>query len=198
MGCRALTLLFPLILFSSILSAVSWSHGDLLRSALETEFQEWMRSIRRRIHQHPEIGFEEYETGELIRSELDALGIDYVWPVAKTGVVASIIGSLECPSFALRADMDALRLQVLLDLLVLSHEERKILAKFVGAVIGSIGEEFPFLRRGLQTTRIQRWIPGGTACLSSVEELVDWEYKSKVDGKMHACGHAHVAMFWCR
>lgn len=85
---------------------------EILNSAKKD--RDWLVSIRRKIHENPELGFEEYNTSSIIRSELDKLGIPYEYPYAKTGFVAQI-GSGSGPVVALRADMDALCLQVFIN-----------------------------------------------------------------------------------
>ena len=82
-----------------------------LQFAKEPELFDWMVGIRRRIHENPELGYEEFETSKLIRTELDKLGISYKYPVANTGVIG-YIGSGQPPFVAIRADMDALAMQV--------------------------------------------------------------------------------------
>jgi IAA-amino acid hydrolase len=52
----------------------------------------------KRIHQFLKLAFKEYRTSEVIRSELDLLGIDNKWLVTRTRVVATI-GSGQKPVF---------------------------------------------------------------------------------------------------
>ncbi|GAA0161449.1 metalloprotease [Lithospermum erythrorhizon] len=98
---------------SSMLECSDWSKKcseEIIRIAKETENIEWMKSIRRRIHEKPELAFQEFETSKLIREELDKMEISYKYPLAVTGIRA-IIGTGEPPFVALRADMDALPIQ---------------------------------------------------------------------------------------
>jgi len=95
-----------------------------------------MVAVRRDLHQHPELAYEEFRTSQVIRRHLDELAIPYRHPVAETGIVAQL-GTGRPPCVALRADMDAL----------------------------------------------------------PIDEETDVPFRSRVAGKMHACGHdAHVAM----
>jgi len=65
--------------------------------------------LRHRLHQIPELGYEEVKTAQLIRAELDGLKIPYYAGVdnAPTATVA-LIGDPAKPCVALRADIDAL------------------------------------------------------------------------------------------
>lgn len=68
-----------------------------------------LRDIRRRLHRWPELGFQEFQTANLIAETLSSLGVPFRSGVGRTGVVASL-GS-GAPTIALRADMDALPIQ---------------------------------------------------------------------------------------
>ena len=82
---------------SSALQALRAWHGELTR-------------IRRQLHTHPELGFEEHVTAALVASELERYGVDEIHRgIGKTGVVAVIRGAgSSAASIGLRADMDAL------------------------------------------------------------------------------------------
>src|ERR1700716_1548797 len=64
-------------------------------------------AIRREIHRHPELGFEEHNTQAIVEREIDAPGIEHR-RIAKTGVVGIVRGALPGHVTGLRADMDAL------------------------------------------------------------------------------------------
>jgi amidohydrolase len=67
--------------------------------------------IRRDIHAHPELGFEEVRTAGIVARELERMGIRHQTGVGKTGVVGLIEGGRPGPVLAIRADMDALPIQ---------------------------------------------------------------------------------------
>ena len=67
--------------------------------------------VRRDIHAHPELGFEEVRTAGVVARELARLGISHQTGVGRTGVVGVIEGCRPGPVLAIRADMDALPIQ---------------------------------------------------------------------------------------
>ncbi|MEO8755705.1 MAG: M20 aminoacylase family protein [Casimicrobiaceae bacterium] len=69
--------------------------------------------IRRDLHAHPELGFEEHRTARVVQERLAALGIEHHTGIGKTGIVAVIHGTSSASgrSVGLRADMDALPMQ---------------------------------------------------------------------------------------
>jgi len=100
---------------------------------MHAELTEW----RRDLHAHPELGFEETRTSDLVAAKLAAFGCEVHRGLGKTGVVGTLRAGASPRSVGLRADMDAL----------------------------------------------------------PITEANTCEYRSRHQGKMHACGHdGHTTM----
>jgi amidohydrolase len=80
-----------------------------IRELTEKYFDETVQ-IRRHLHQHPELSYEEYQTSEFIKKELDKIGVSYQ-TIFKTGITGELHGNSRGPVIALRADIDALPIQ---------------------------------------------------------------------------------------
>ncbi|HEX9132322.1 MAG TPA: amidohydrolase [Ktedonobacteraceae bacterium] len=109
------------------------SESDRLKSDID-ELVPGMVAMRRDLHEHPELAFEEVRTSGIVAQRLRTMGLEVQTGIAKTGVVGLLRGGASkqgAKTIAIRADMDAL----------------------------------------------------------PIHELNEIDYRSTIDGKMHACGH---------
>ncbi|WP_110933337.1 M20 metallopeptidase family protein [Paenibacillus bouchesdurhonensis] len=78
-----------------------------LAKPLQQQLTEW----RRDFHRHPETGYEEFRTSEIVAKHLESLGLEVTRNVGRTGVVGLLRGHMPGSTIGLRADMDALPIQ---------------------------------------------------------------------------------------
>src|ERR1700758_5553089 len=76
-----------------------------------SEFHDDLTSWRRDIHAHPELGFEEERTSDLVANKLAEFGYEIFRGVGRTGVVGRLRAGTSARAIGLRADMDALPIE---------------------------------------------------------------------------------------
>ena len=81
---------------------------DLIQQ-LAAEYHAEAVAVRRHLHAHPELSFQEHNTSRYVAEQLQAIGVEFHTGIAGTGIVALVKGkNPKKRVIALRADMDAL------------------------------------------------------------------------------------------
>jgi hippurate hydrolase len=75
------------------------------------ELQAELTRIRRDIHAHPELAYEEHRTSDMVAAKLAEWGLEVHRGLGKTGVVGTLRKGNSPKAVGLRADMDALPMQ---------------------------------------------------------------------------------------
>lgn len=107
---------------------MSVSPIDELKAEID-ELVPGLVAMRRDLHEHPELAFEEVRTSRIVAQRLQALGLEVQTGVAKTGVVGLLRGGAapeNARTIAIRADMDALPIHELNDIDYRSQTDGKM------------------------------------------------------------------------
>ncbi len=91
-------------------STCSLSDMTYLRDALTERVGEFIQ-LRRDIHSHPELAFEEHRTSDLVATKLESWGYQVHRGLGGTGVVGTLKRGSSERKLGIRADMDALPIQ---------------------------------------------------------------------------------------
>lgn len=83
-------------------------------------------ALRRDLHMHPELAFEEVRTSKIVAEELSKMGFGVTVGVAGTGVVGTLVNGTSRKVLAIRADMDALPIQETTQLPYASRRDGKM------------------------------------------------------------------------
>jgi hippurate hydrolase len=86
------------------------TQGSYLGRVLDERIGEFI-ALRRDLHQHPELAFEEHRTADLVARKLQAWGYEVARGLGGTGVVGTLRRGHGTRSMGIRADMDALPMQ---------------------------------------------------------------------------------------
>ena len=132
------TLLTGAVLASALAPAAGAQRGvtpAVLRDEIARRTTTVMPKVvawRRDIHEHPELSGDEVRTSALVAAHLQSLGMEVKTGVGGHGVVGVLRGGRPGPVVALRADMDALPVEELVDLPFKS----KVRASYNGRQVG--------------------------------------------------------------
>src|SRR5215203_441023 len=116
-------------------------------------YRERIVSLRRHLHQFPEVSGEEHATSETVQEKLDEQGILFTAGYARTGVLGVVEGGRPGKTVALRADIDALPIQEENEhsfaskvdgvMHACGHDAHTAMLVGAGWLIGGVREELP-------------------------------------------------------
>ncbi len=85
---------------------ISQIKTDILATAQKSG--EWVKNIAKEIYKNPELGFKEEKTSALVRQAFSELDIEYQYPIALTGVKATLRGKNDSFNVCIIGELDAI------------------------------------------------------------------------------------------
>ncbi len=174
-GLCLLALLSPALLSRSpAVSAQASTAGrfDERIAAITNEITPGLLEIRRDIHAHPELGFQEKRTAGIVADYFRRLGLEVRTSVGKTGVIGVLHGGKPGPVVAMRGDMDCLPISEETGLPFASKEKALIDGREVGLMHACGHDVHTTLLLGVANVlaRLRAEVPGTVVFIAQPSE----------------------------